>query len=484
MKTPVLLLLGLGFLGCTDKSDPILDDTGPVSTDDTGDTDDTDDTDDPVDADGDGFDEDVDCDDADPQVNPEATEVCDGADNDCDGLIDLDDDSLDASTKVLLYVDADGDGYGDAALTQEACEAGDGLVADDTDCDDTNVDRFPGNPEVCDGVDNDCDDDVDDIDADGDGFLDASCDGDDCDDADAAVNPDATEVCDDGIDNDCDGSPGVCLPTGDISLGDSDAIFVGEAAGDRAAQGDPGVASAGDVNGDGFGDIIVGAIRNDAAGADAGAAYIVYGPASGEISLSDANVKITGANEGDYLGRSVNGVGDTNNDGYDDVLVNALYNSDTAYRAGATYLFHAPLSASISADDAHLTLLGEAEDDQLADVDRLGDTNGDGYADLLLTAQFNDTNGSNAGAAYVVLSPASGTVNLGSSSVVRLDGDSGEEFGSAVGAGDFNGDGLADALVGARYADANGTDSGSVYLFEGPLTVSGTFADADAVFTG
>ena len=163
-----------------------------------------------------------DCDDVDATINPDAVEACDGVDNDCDGEIDTDD-AVDALT---WYADTDADGFGDADSTDVACYESDGWVADATDCDDTDAAVNPAATEVCDGIDNDCDGDLDPSDSDdvitwysdgdGDGYGDAlvtllSCEGpdgwvtngDDCDDADAAVSPDGEEVCD-GIDNDCD----------------------------------------------------------------------------------------------------------------------------------------------------------------------------------------------------------------------------------------------------------------------------------------
>lgn len=105
------------------------------------------------DADNDGYSDDVDCDDSDATVHPEADEVCDGIDNNCDDLIDGTD-SVDATT---MYADNDGDGYGDPETSALACEHEESWVADNTDCLDT--DRFvhPGAVELCDDVDNDCD---------------------------------------------------------------------------------------------------------------------------------------------------------------------------------------------------------------------------------------------------------------------------------------------------------------------------------------
>jgi hypothetical protein len=162
----------------------------------------------------------ADCDDGDASINPAGIEVCNGRDDDCDGEID-EDDAEDAPT---WYADADGDGAGDPEARIDACVCPAGYVATDDDCDDARDDVHPDASELCDGADNDCDGETDEGiptwsgDVDGDGYGDPedqveSCerpegyvaDATDCDDADAAVNPSATEVCD-GIDNDCDGS--------------------------------------------------------------------------------------------------------------------------------------------------------------------------------------------------------------------------------------------------------------------------------------
>ncbi len=162
---------------------------------------------------------DSDCDDAVAAVNPGATEVCDNVDNNCDG-------SVDEGVQSTWYADADGDGYGDTASSTEACQQPTGHVSGDSDCDDAVAAVNPGATEVCDNVDNNCDGSVDEgvqstwyADADGDGYGDAASttaacnqptgflsDNTDCDDTDGTVNPSATELCGDGLDNNCDGS--------------------------------------------------------------------------------------------------------------------------------------------------------------------------------------------------------------------------------------------------------------------------------------
>ncbi|MDG1481038.1 MAG: putative metal-binding motif-containing protein, partial [Myxococcota bacterium] len=103
-----------------------------------------------VDADADGYDAEEDCDDANSMVNPSASEICDGVDNNCDGSVDED-------VTSTFYADVDDDGFGNAEQTAEACEKPDGFVPIGSDCDDTNGEVYPSAPEQCDGVDNDCD---------------------------------------------------------------------------------------------------------------------------------------------------------------------------------------------------------------------------------------------------------------------------------------------------------------------------------------
>jgi hypothetical protein len=156
----------------------------------------------------------LDCDDSDKSSHPGAAESCDGADNDCDGTID-------EGVATTYYADADGDGYGGKS-SKDACSAPTGYVTDTTDCDDLSASAYPGATETCDSADNDCDGSVDEgvtktyyRDGDGDGYGDVSstksaCSAPsgyvtsktDCNDADAAIKPGASEVCD-GVDNNC-----------------------------------------------------------------------------------------------------------------------------------------------------------------------------------------------------------------------------------------------------------------------------------------
>ena len=149
-----------------------------------------------------------DCDDTNSTINPAASEVCDAADNDCNGLVD--DEATNAST---YYLDYDGDGYGSDGFSMVSCDQPTSYVSNNDDCDDTNADIFTAQTEICDGLDNDCNGIVDDpslltfetyyLDDDGDGYGDASnsisacaatagyiSNDEDCDDSNSAINPD------------------------------------------------------------------------------------------------------------------------------------------------------------------------------------------------------------------------------------------------------------------------------------------------------
>ncbi len=152
---------------------------------------------DAIDADGDGFSIDEDCDDDDELINPDAEELCDGVDNNCDGEVDEDS----ATDATLWYLDADDDGYGVDTDTLLACEQPTGYVDLDGDCDDANTSFHPGAEEedCTDPNDYNCDGSVGYADEDEDGY--AACE--DCDDSESTTYPGATEYCD-GINNDCD----------------------------------------------------------------------------------------------------------------------------------------------------------------------------------------------------------------------------------------------------------------------------------------
>jgi hypothetical protein len=302
-------------------------------------------------------------------------------------------------------------------------------------------------------------------------------------------------------------------------------IIQGDAARDLAGAS---VSSAGDVNGDGYDDLIVGATDGDDGGSNAGEAYVVFGTASGfgadvsgrqvidltSLSAAEGFI-IQGDAASDFAGRSVSSAGDVNGDGYDDLIVGATGGDDGGSYAGEAYVVFGTASGfgvdvsgrqvidltSLSAAQGFI-IQGDAANDYAGwSVSSAGDVNGDGYDDLIVGARNGDDGGSYAGEAYVVFGSASGFgSNVSSRQVIDLtsltaaegfiiQGDAaGDQAGYSVsGAGDVNGDGYDDLIVGANRGDDGGSVAGEAYVVFGSatgsttgLTASGT-AGANAI---
>ncbi|MCB9779914.1 MAG: FG-GAP repeat protein [Alphaproteobacteria bacterium] len=488
------------------------------------------------DADGDGSDSDThggdDCDDADSGVGPGVVEVWyDGVDSDCDGASDY---------------DADGDGYDSDA------HGGD-------DCDDGSADVSPGAVETWyDGVDSDCDG-ASDYDADGDGYESDGFGGDDCDDGDAARSPGVVEVCFDGVDDDCDGDSTECdgggadatlsgggavalavvgdhngdgevdLLVGDNEAGEAYIIGLGDSpdtwSDDRivlsgvvsAEAADDWLAAAGDVDGDGYDDVLV-------SGWDS--TYLVHGPVEAGALSSAAGLLVTGESGG-WLTSAVAGGHDITGDSTLDLVVAApsdgdgavfvissdltgdvvaqeeyegrFYSSETSTTfgesvavledytgdgvadvavgdkpgasasgavslAGLVHVFEGGL-ASTASEDAWLRVSGPDTRVYLGGTVAGGDVDGDGYSDVLASTD--------AGALWVYLGPTEGDLSAGSGSsdleYFTLWSDL-DDFGDALEfGGDFDGDGWEDLVVGAPASDDSG---GAALIFTGPLTDS------------
>ncbi|HQQ62074.1 MAG TPA: FG-GAP-like repeat-containing protein [Pseudomonadales bacterium] len=256
-------------------------------------------------------------------------------------------------------------------------------------------------------------------------------------------------ACDNDDDNDGTADAQDAFPT-DPSRTTGDSNLLGKTSKNTDSFGSA-MDNAGDINQDGVDDLIVGAYADSTHGTSAGAAYVLSG-ANGSTLFT-----FYGDNALDWLGRSVAGAGDVNGDGYPDLVVGAYGDDNTGDGAGSARVLSGANGAVL------YTFNGQAAGDGFGiAVSGAGDVNGDGKADILVGAFQNDSTGNNAGAAYVY-SGANGSL------LYTFNGDSaGDNFGLAVsGIGDVNGDGHDDVAVGAPYDDNNGSLSGSVRVFSG-----------------
>ena len=262
------------------------------------------------------------------------------------------------------------------------------------------------------------------------------------------------------------------------------------------------VSSAGDVNGDGYDDLIIGAWRADPNGSNSGETYIVYGGASapgsgGVLDLSTLDgtngFTLTGIDAGDYSGRSVSSAGDVNGDGYDDLIIGA-YGADSL--AGETYIVYGGARAPGSGGRFNLSSLDgsngfilngiDANDFSGRSVSSAGDVNGDGYDDLIIGANRADPNGDGeAGETYIIYGGARAPGTGGRFNLSMLDGSNGfaltgidaSDYSgwSVSSAGDVNGDGYDDLIIGAYGADPGGDRyAGETYVVYGGANAPGT----------
>ncbi len=412
----------------------------------------------------------TDCDDLAAAVHPGASETCDASDQDCDGVVD--ESAVDAAT---WFPDEDGDGHGEPGYPWTDCDGGAIWVSTATDCDDQDPGIHSDAEERCDGRDNDCDgltdgsDAVDpttwytDADADGHGLDTDSveaCDlpggyaaaAGDCDDTRSDVNPDQSELCNDGADNDCDGTDNGCTLTGELSLADADQAWFAATFGGALSV----VAGPGDLDGDGLPDLVFG-VPEEA---------VMLDPATFAVPYSGA-------------------CGDTTSDGLLEQRVGAAYVvlSDGGSVTGP--YGHLGTSYGRLDEVADAWLYGEGSLDTTVTCefgDLLGsavvgaDLDGDGFQDLVVTATEHDhdlmDDEEEGGAAYVLYGPlGSGELTYDAKLYATVDGTA---AGRSAAAGDTQGDGLAEVAIGGT-----GGSGGNTFLVGG----STARASGESVFT-
>ncbi len=480
----------------------------------------------PPDRDGDGV--------ADRQDNCPDTENPEQRDLDGDGMGDLCDDDTDGdgtadaadncpAVSNVEQPDLDGDGQGDAC---DDDDDGDGVVDSDDTC--------PAviNPEQAD-LDGDGLGDACDADKDGDGIDDSADNcpsdanpsqadfdgdgvGDACDDIGFLSEADATEApptnptdvqrirvaCAGDFDGDGVDDLLVAMPKyGSVSLyyGRNQAggagfftfptVFRGPHAATRFGMS---VAGVGDVNGDGFDDVVVGDDMAGNIGYTFGRAHVYLGRPSRPLTIGYGSAAAIWTAEAtpDYAGNRVAAAGDVDGDGYDDFLVYAPVHRDRdTNRRGAVYLIRG--SATVGGGEQSLhgadrVFLAARSSEILSSGVAAGDVNGDGLDDLLFGEK---SAGNDTGAAYLVYGARRvGDMEDLPHAQVTFTGEASDDFaGTALAsAGDVNGDGFDDILIGAPLADGGGQDAGRAYLFYGGSFAGSTIslANADVIMDG
>lgn len=271
-------------------------------------------------------------------------------------------------------------------------------------------------------------------------------------------------------------------------------VFKGADAGDNAGRF---VAAAGDFNGDGLDDYIIGANRAQPNGNGSGETYLIFGRAGGDASTTDLEfnlgrvdgtngIKLNGIDSSDNSGKWIAGGGDLNGDGFDDIIITARRGDpDGQFDAGETYVVFGRASEALPSEFELAELNGrngftiggvDINDQSGRSAAFAGDINGDGIDDLVIGARtVNQHGGSGPSEAYVVFGHDG--LYHATFDLADLDGTNGFTFfgvenfgnvGSCVsGIGDINNDGIDDVAFGADFVDGNGADAGAVYVVYG-----------------
>lgn len=264
-----------------------------------------------------------------------------------------------------------------------------------------------------------------------------------------------------------------------INCSEADASFIGENENDNFGQN---MGSAGDINGDGLNDFLISSTKNDQGDSNTGKTYLFFGKETGwekNINCSEADVSFIGEYAEDKSGIAISGVGDVNNDGFDDFLISAPgYDVSVDSDEGKVYLFFGKESGwekNTNCSEADASFLGESQNDEFGNsVTNGGDVNKDGYDDYLISSIANAQGGNYAGKIYLFFGKNSGwsnNFNCSNSDASFIGEFAGDYAGKSIsGGGDINGDGYYDFIIGAPSNDEYGDVSGKSYIFFGKAT--------------
>jgi hypothetical protein len=234
------------------------------------------------------------------------------------------------------------------------------------------------------------------------------------------------------------------------------------------------VAGAGDVNGDGYNDVIVGARNYDNGETNEGVAFIYHGSATGVNTTAAAMVESNQANAN--LGYSTASAGDVNGDGYSDVIVGAFKYHDGQTNEGAAFIYHGS-ATGLNTTAAAMLESNQASAQMGVSVASAGDVNGDGYSDVIVGAYHYDNGEIDEGAAFVYYGSATG-INMTAAAMVESNQAGALMGGSVASAGDVNGDGYSDVIAGAQWYENGETSEGAAFIYHGSATGINTIAAA------
>lgn len=453
------------------------------------------------------------CSGKDPEGGPvEDTAGLSGGDQDADGdgvsaADDCDDRDPTVLGPIAWYSDGDGDGYGDMdAEGYISCTRPTGASSNNTDCDDTLIDTHPGAPELCGGGDENCNGLIDDEDPDVVGRIPAFADNDfdgygdadapvevcatgagaelevgDCDDTLPEVNPDADEICRNGLDDNCDGAADECQWD---AVADIDAVarawtsiendFAGAALG-----------HAQDATGDGLTDLLVGIPYSDAHTYNGGAVAVVSGVSAvggGPLTEGQVDALLLGTDQNGFAGTSI-AAADFNGDGVSDVIMGAPDANAPIGAAGRVAVFLGPLSGTYRANTADASLVGTRTGDRAGrSLYAQHDVTGDGVVDLIVGSEASSAN--TAPVAVWIVSDPLAAPDLSTVPALEIDPLDRPRVHNVV-ASDVNADGIADIIVGSPDTGDLESPEGAVYVHLGPFdSRTQLVADADAVWRG